>query len=445
MTSRAVRDTREQVARAIRGTLERESRGFELRFAYARVGTLAGIFALNAVASRWPAAQGLEDLPPIVALTDAAMLVVALAILFLLRRGWYPLGITALLPAVDAAFLFCGYGIVLATAEPALFSVGMEEVAVIGALIALSGGLRLSVLSVIFSTAAGLLAYVALMMASNQPLAWRAMTLIVIAAGGLFGYLLTTIVRASLDGEVGRTIFRRFLPEHLIEQAWRDPLGAIGEPRVLEATVLFSDLRNFTGMVESMEPGDVLDYLNEVQGLLADIVTKHGGVVDKFMGDGMLAVFGAPRPTRDHAYAAILAGREIISSVESLNRERRERGQAAAEIGLGVHTGSVIAGYLGSGARLESTVLGDAVNTASRLEGLTRELGVKALLSAETVRRALAETPDESLEQLTSRGEVSIRGRVASLAVFSFADEAADKRAGASEVAGTRATVRLPE
>jgi adenylate cyclase len=218
------------------------------------------------------------------------------------------------------------------------------------------------------------------------------------------------------------------LPEHLLEQARRDPLSAIGEPSVLDATLLFSDLRNFTGLVESMPPNQVLEYLNEVQGRLADIVSKHGGTVDKFMGDGMLAVFGAPRHLNDHAQLGIAAATEIISSIAALNRERCERGEPAAEIGLGVHTGSVIAGCLGSGARLEFTVLGDAVNATSRLEGLTRELGVTALVSEETVKRAGNEPRggrDYILGRLTSRGAVSIRGRIAPLSVYSLEGVAA--------------------
>lgn len=428
MTNRAFRETREQVAESIRGTLARESRGFELRLAYVRVAALAAVLCLNTASIRWPWLQGLDRLPPINALTDAAMLAVAITILFLLRRGWYPPGITALLPAVDATFIFCAYGTVLATAEPTLFGIGMEDVAVYCALVALSGGLRLWPVSAAFSTAAALLALVALTTASGNSLGLHAQTLIAIAIAGLFGYRLTTIVRTSLDGEVSRTIFRRFLPEHLVEQARRDPLGAIGEASVLDATVLFTDLRNFTGLVELMPPSQVLDYLNEVQGLLADIVTKHGGTVDKFMGDGMLAVFGAPRRVADHAQLGIAAATEIISSVAALNRERRGRGEAAAEIGLGVHTGSVIAGCVGSGARLEFTVLGDAVNATSRLEGLTREMGVTALVSEETVRRAWSETRGvraSILGRLTRRGEVSIRGRIAPLSVYSLEGVAA--------------------
>lgn len=423
MTDRAFRETKEQVAQSVRETLERESRGFEVRLAHVRVVGLAAIFCWNTAAIRWPWLQGLDSLPPINALIDAVILVVALAILFLLRRGWYPKGVTALLPAIDAAFVFCAYGTVLATSEPALFGVGMEDAAVFCALIALSGGLRLWPVAAAFGTASGLLAFVALVMASNESVVWRSMTLVSIAVAGLFGYLLTAIVRASLDGEVSRTIFRRFLPEHLIEQARRDPLGAIGEPSVLDATVLFSDLRNFTGLAESMPPSQVLEYLNEVRRLLADIVTKHGGTVDKFMGDGMLAVFGAPLRVDDHAHLGISAATEIISSIAALNRERRGRGEPVAEIGLGVHTGSVIAGCIGSGARLEFTILGDAVNATSRLEGMTRELGVTALVSEETVRRsesAARTVRDYKLGRLTRRGDVSIRGRVAPLSVYSL-------------------------
>ncbi len=168
MTNRAFRETREQVAQSIRGTLARESRGFEVRLAYVRVAALAAILCVNTASIRWPWIQGLDRLPPIVALTVAAMLVVAIAILVLLRRGWYPPGITALLPTVDATFVFCAYGTVLATAEPALFGIGMEDVAVYCALVALSGGLRLWPVSAGFSTAAALAAFVALTMASGD-------------------------------------------------------------------------------------------------------------------------------------------------------------------------------------------------------------------------------------------------------------------------------------
>jgi adenylate cyclase len=317
----------------------------------------------------------------------------------------------------------CASGIVLVSGESAIFGVGLEDSAVYCALVALSGGLRLWPVSSAFSTAAAILSFVALALASRESIALYIPVVIAIGIAGLFGYLLTTIVRTSLDGEVSGTIFRRFLPEHLVEQARRDPLGAIGEPRILDATVLFTDLRNFTGLVESMPPGQVLEYLNEVQGLLADIVSKHGGTVDKFMGDGMLAVFGTPRHADDHAQLGIAAATEIISSIAALNRERRERGESAAEIGLGVHTGKVIAGCVGSGARLEFTILGDAVNGTSRLEGLTRELGVTALVSEETVRRAGDEARgvrEYIFGRLIRRGEVSIRGRIAPLSVYSL-------------------------
>src|SRR6188474_3609424 len=100
MTNRAFRETREQVAHSIRGTLERESRGFEVRLAYVRVVGLAAIFCWNTAAVRWPWLQGLDRLPPINALIEGVVLIVAIAILVLLRRGWYPPGVTALLPAV---------------------------------------------------------------------------------------------------------------------------------------------------------------------------------------------------------------------------------------------------------------------------------------------------------------------------------------------------------
>ena len=423
MASRVFRQTREQVSESIRSTLERESRGFEVLYAYWRVAVIAGVACLNTATIRWPWIQALERLPPVNVLINAAMLAIAIAVLLLVRRGWYPPGITLLSPAIDAAAVFYVYGVVLATSEPPLFGLGMEDVAVYSALIALSGGLRLYPISAAFSTSSALLSFAALTLASNEAIVVHAPALVAIVVAGLAGYGLTTIVRASLQGEVSRTIFRRFLPEHLVEQARHDPLAIVEEPRVLVATVLFTDLRDFTALAEAMPPGEVLDHLSELQGQLADIVTKHGGTVDTFIGDGMLAVFGAPRVSRDHAQQGIAAAIEIISSMAAVNLGRRERGQPASDISLALHTGPVVAGCLGSGSRLQFTVIGDAVNATSRLEGLTKQLGVTALVSEDTIRFAGYETAALTTwltGRWTHRGELSLRGRTAPLSVYSF-------------------------
>jgi class 3 adenylate cyclase len=165
-----------------------------------------------------------------------------------------------------------------------------------------------------------------------------------------------------------------------------------------------TDLRRFTALSESMEPAAVMELLSRVQGRLAEEVRRRGGTVDKFMGDGMLAVFGAPEALEDHAGAALAAAREMVEAV---------RGMGLA-LGVGVHTGPVVAGCLGSGARLEFTVLGDTVNTASRLQDLTKEVGAPLCASGDTVTAAGGAERHGLLE----RGEIALRGRAAPVRVF---------------------------
>jgi len=424
MTSRAFDRTRQQVAASVRRTLSREALGIELRLAYVRVAALAGVTALNSLAIAWPSIIDVERLPPTASLVDFGWLTWALVVMILLRRGWYPRGSELVLPGIDGIIVLTAFGAILATVEPLILGQGIEDVAVYCALLALSGGLRLRRASAVMSTVSALLAFNALSLMNGVPPARSSHVTLAIVVSGLFGYWLTRVVRASLEGEVSRTIFRRFLPEHLIERARHDPLSVLGEPRLLDATVLLTDLRGFTALSERLSPDELLDYLSDIQGRLADIVAANGGTVDKFIGDGMLAVFGALENSADHPRRAITAATEILSAIDRLNGERLARDESIAAIGIGVHTGNVIVGCLGSGSRLEFTVIGDAVNATSRLESLTKQLGVSVLVSEATVRRAGGSRPNGQVWldrlRLTRRGEMSLRGRSAPLSVYSI-------------------------
>ena len=135
-----------------------------------------------------------------------------------------------------------------------------------------------------------------------------------------------------------------------------------------------------------MSPAEAFALLNEVQGAFARAVKDHGGTVDKFLGDGMLAVFGAPEPMKNHASRAVEAVVAIRRFMVEHNLHREKDGLPPLRIGVAVHSGPVVAGCLGSGARLEFTIIGDTVNTASRLEGATKDLKTDVLISGETAR-----------------------------------------------------------
>src|SRR5262249_24560032 len=148
--------------------------------------------------------------------------------------------------------------------------------------------------------------------------------------------------------------------------------GASLQPVQREVTVLFSDIRNFTTMSENMPPQDVLSLLDEYFGHMGQIVRAHEGMLNKFIGDGMLAVWGVPNTQDDHAERALNAAIDMRRKLAELNQARANEGVPQIAIGIGVHTGVVAAGMLGGADQSEYTVIGDAVNLASRIEGLTK-------------------------------------------------------------------------
>lgn len=179
------------------------------------------------------------------------------------------------------------------------------------------------------------------------------------------------------------------------------------------ATVLMTDIREFTSLSEQTEPVTVLGWLNEYFSRLVPIINAHGGVVNKFDGDAMLAFFGIlPRrlSPKMAARSACLAALEILKAIDDLNAERASREDPAMRTGIGLNTGLVIAGSLGSSDRLHYTIIGDTVNTTQRIEGLTRELCEESgILVSNATFGALADSRDEF--NLESAGEHAVKGK----------------------------------
>lgn len=168
------------------------------------------------------------------------------------------------------------------------------------------------------------------------------------------------------------------------EQPERLKLG--GERR--EMTVLFSDVRQFTALSEGLEPEALVDLLNVYLGEMTAAVFAHEGMLDKYVGDAVMAVWGAPLPQADHATRACAAGLEMHERLARLNREARERGWPVMQMGVGLNSGPMIFGNMGSAHHLSLTVMGDNVNLGSRLEGLTKTYGAGVIASEATVRAA---------------------------------------------------------
>ncbi len=172
----------------------------------------------------------------------------------------------------------------------------------------------------------------------------------------------------------------RYLPRQVVDRVLK-AAGAPLRPVQREVTVLFSDIRGFTALSEKLPPGEVLRFLDEYFGHMVQIVKGHEGMLNKFLGDGLLAVWGVPEPQADHAERALKAALDMTRALKELNVHRLRSGQAELRIGIGVHSGVVAAGMLGGTEQREYAVIGDAVNLASRIEGLTKEVGCAILAS----------------------------------------------------------------
>jgi adenylate cyclase len=171
---------------------------------------------------------------------------------------------------------------------------------------------------------------------------------------------------------VMRERFRRLLSPAIAEQVMSGHLEVKKGGELRETTILFADIRGFTSISESYEPQVVVDALNEYFERMVEIVFRYEGTLDKFIGDEMMVLFGSPVMHRDDPTRAVQAAIEMQSAMTTINERHAERGLPPFEIGIGINTGEVVAGYIGSSQALEYTVIGDPVNTGSRLCALAK-------------------------------------------------------------------------
>lgn len=239
-------------------------------------------------------------------------------------------------------------------------------------------------------------------------------SLVILVCGVLAGSVGAQLRRqfaASIAAATARdrvtNLFGQHVSPQVVERLMTEGTSVAGDLR--RVAVMFVDFRGFTAGAQSRSPQEVVDRLDGAFAVLVDILDRHGGIVNKFLGDGFLALFGAPLEAADAAHRAVAAGREMLTAMDRINAQTNW----PLRIGIGIHFGEVVAGNIGSPRRKEYTVIGDTVNFASRLEALNKEFGSQFLISA-SVREALG---DDGVDAV-ALGEVAVRGYEQKVAVF---------------------------
>lgn len=201
------------------------------------------------------------------------------------------------------------------------------------------------------------------------------------------------------------SLFGKYVPTELVDEMSKHPEQVVsmeGESR--EMTILFSDVRGFTTISEGLDPKELSQLMNEFLTPLSRVVSKHQGKVDKYMGDCIMAFWGAPNPLPDHARNAVLAGIEMQATLKALQPHFKERGWPEIHVGVGINTGRVSVGNMGSEVRVAYTVMGDEVNLASRLEGITKQYGV-GIIVGENTRNAVTDFVYRELDHVRVKGK----------------------------------------
>jgi len=221
-----------------------------------------------------------------------------------------------------------------------------------------------------------------------------------------WGYFVEARARRGLA-----QLFGTYVPPELVDEMLDSPGRYSMRAESKELTVMFCDMRDFTRFSERMPPARLQAFLNHVFSRLTEVISRHRGTVDKYMGDCVMAFWGAPVDAPDHADLAVAAALDMAATVQDINRQHRAAGLPEISIGIGLNSGVMSVGDMGSAVRRSYTVIGDAVNLAARLEGLASQYGVEIVAGEATRKLANAHLWQEL-------DEVTVKGRVQTVAIF---------------------------
>ena len=231
--------------------------------------------------------------------------------------------------------------------------------------------------------------------------------------------LLRARVAASLEKkrlrDLQRELFRKFATAEVADEVLTAGGSLDGRYKQVEASVMFSDIRSYTSLTESLPPAETIELLNSYYTLTFDAIAGHGGIVNQMLGDGLMAIFGAPLPLTDHRERAVRAALEMLEMMDAFNRDRARRGAVAVRIGIGIASGPLVAGFTGTQQRMTYTGVGDAVNLAAHLEAYTKVLG-RPILIDENTRSGLGDGFD-----VEAHGPTQIKTRREAVPIYSVA------------------------
>ena len=291
-----------------------------------------------------------------------------------------------------------GYEVVVLTIAGLVLAIGLPLLPAISAV-----ALNVAVLAVL----AGLNFWLYLSLGLVLPLAASlTMAVAAFALNMSFGYFVESRSKRELAN-----LFGTYVPPELVDEMLKDPDSYTMTAANRELTVMFCDMRGFTRMSEQMEPTQLQALLNSIFSRLTMSIRSNRGTIDKYMGDCVMAFWGAPVETAEHAQLAVKAALEMVNVVREINLEHREKGLPEIGIGIGLNTGNMCVGDMGSNIRRSYTVIGDAVNLGSRLEGLSKTYGVDMVVSESTRRLA----PDFAWQELD---RVRVKGKEQAVAIY---------------------------
>lgn len=229
------------------------------------------------------------------------------------------------------------------------------------------------------------------------------------------------LVLAAVTSERARANLARYFSPRVVDEL-SEREQPFGEVRRQPAAVLFADIRGFTTRCETMQPEEAISFLREFHGRMEDVIFKHGGTLDKILGDGLLAVFGVPDRGNGDAGDALACGFAMLEAVKRWNVERAAHGAFEVQIGVGLHYGHVMLGDLGSERSMTFTVVGDTVNVASRLQALSKEIGSVLVASETLVKTVRDEMRKEQalIDELRFVGPKHLRGRENQTVVYAL-------------------------